>query len=109
LEEYEQPPLGPAREKSPELTDPAAYEGDALFPREQRRLTRAAFSETLKQHSSNTESVFDIKGLHRMPETFRALDNSVGKDFDGNEGQKPGEPEVSVASPAKSLFIFWMT
>ena len=45
--------------------------------KDQRRLTRAAFSRPLQQHTER-KSVFNVKGLHRLQETFHALDRSIG-------------------------------
>lgn len=71
---------------------PLSSATDTAYPQE-RRLTRAAFSESLKRRNPGRNSIFDIKGLHKLQETFRILDSSVGKGF-VSERHRNDEPEV---------------
>ena len=69
----------------------SSTEDERLQP-EQRRLTRAAFSKTLQQHTMDRKSVFNVKGLHRLEETFHALDlchNPSNQWDDLDEGEEP--------------------
>ena len=69
----------------------SSTEDERLQP-EQRRLTRAAFSKTLQQHTMDRKSVFNVKGLHRLQETFHALDlchNPSNQWDDLDEGEEP--------------------
>lgn len=61
--------------RRPQDEDEAQVDGDAGA----RRLTRAAFSKTLQQHTGR-KSVFNVKGLHRLQETFHSLDRSIGSE-----------------------------
>ncbi|CAB9501747.1 expressed unknown protein [Seminavis robusta] len=65
---------------------------DSAAPRNQRRLTRAAFSKSLQQHASNRKSVFNIKGLQNLQETFQALDRSIGTEIEPSQARY-GEEE----------------
>jgi len=48
--------------------------GEGRSQAEHRRLTRAAFSKSLEECAVGRTSVFNIRGLHRLKETFCALD-----------------------------------
>ena len=64
-----------------------------------RRLTRAAFSRTLQKHTER-RSVFNVRGLHRLQETFHALDRSIGSGASSYHGiQGIGNTEVSDCRP----------
>jgi hypothetical protein len=79
----------------------------------QRRLTRAAFSESLKRRNpggqNTTCSVFDIKGIHKLQETFRILDSSVGKDF-VSARHRNEEPEVCkyIKRKERNVYIYFV-
>jgi hypothetical protein len=82
--------FGPSQEVSP------GY-GSGLT-RNPRRLTRAAFSKTLKGNATTRKSVFNIKGLHNLQETFHALDRSIGSDI------VPEKPKEAIESPVSIPF-----
>jgi hypothetical protein len=73
--------------------------------RNPRRLTRAAFSKTLKGNATTRKSVFNIKGLHNLQETFHALDRSIGSEMEPSSVQRNEilESPVSISKAAYLL------
>lgn len=69
--------------------------GDERVQPEQRRLTRAAFTKTLQQTALDRKSVFNVKGLHRLRETFHALDLCHNPVSQGRCVDDDGDPAVS--------------
>ena len=77
--------------------------GDERVQPEQRRLTRAAFTKTLQQTALDRKSVFNVKGLHRLQETFHSLDLCHNPVSQARCVDDDGDPAVSL-----SLMLFYM-
>lgn len=77
--------------------------GNVGAARDHRRLTRAAFSKTLRQHTER-KSVFNIRGLHRLQETFHALDRSIGSG--ANPYYNEGITDTAVSIPVVVSVVF---
>jgi hypothetical protein len=90
--------FGPSQEASP-------GDGSGL-PRNPRRLTRAAFSKTLKGNATTRKSVFNIKGLHNLQETFHALDRSIGSDIVPATPKEVAEAPVSIPTSLSTDLVF---